>query len=712
MAYRTERPSGTNGSLARPNFSSVKRDYASSIGDLSGSLSELRKQLVDEQVAQLDYEIEVGTAAPEEKISLYEEYLNGLVEGTSEWFRVSTKIQNLRDTASTEDFAVAKSLYAGNQISSEQYYRILKERAAEKGLSQKEQRQRTSELWSFEQKMKSETTDTALRDSLAQEELGLITAADRLSILQQAYSNEQDPDRRESFKFQILTQQKKVYKENLSIRELTVRKGIQEGVNTKEDLLPIYAEKIQTAFTAEDALQAEINYQSLVKDIQGDYVAMFEKGSKTIKQSVNGEIGRLDRSIEKAKREGDITGLALLYENKRVLIEDFFNSDGVTQDDKLKSSNMLGFLKNVYGMDVDLETGNVINIAPTDSLNIQNIEDALANPDSSLLVRTTSPGGDSTVKLVRGEKIQVTQPDGTLTSFYDFGENIAVSRIDPSLTKQVVDPITGEVLRDPEGNPILAPSLPSGRQVQKLPEGYQQALQSGNLKPLPGTEFKGEYVELYKDQEGNPVRGYIVYGDKYKDVLGAQPLEGRPGTYLLTTQDGSLPSQKYISDNKLFNPTPTQQALLGAGVFAQKLIPDFIENPVRNVLGFNPSKITENVQKELTNPSNLINIGLETARISKKIKDFQIPTADSIVQGVSNATANLASQLTSALFKPQEKTILQPLTKSLYSTAVQSTVNNVLKQTPFYSALKTGESIITGAKNIIGKGLSFLGFNK
>lgn len=712
MAYSTSKPSSLTGNLSRPSFSAVKNGYGSALSGLSGSLSDLRKQLVDEQIAQLDYEIEVGTASPEEKISLYEEYLGSLVEGTTEWYRVSTKIQNLQDSASTEDFAIAKSLYAGNQISSEQYYRILKERVAEGGLSQKEQRQRTTELWSFEQKMQNETTDTALRDSLAQEELGLITAGDRLSILQQAYSKETDPDRQESMKFQILTQQKKVYKENVSLRELTIRKGIQEGVNTKEDLLPIYAEKIQTAFTAEDALQAEIGYQSLVKDIQNEYVQRFEKGSKEVKSIVNSELGRLDRSIEQAKNRGDITGLSLLYENKRGLIEDYFNSDMVTQDDKLKSSNMLNFLKNVYGMDVDLETGNVINVAPTDLLNVQNIEDSLQNPDSSLLVRSSSPGGDTTVKLVRGEKISVTQPDGSVKSFYDFGENIAVSRIDPSLTRQVVDPITGEVITDSKGNPVLAPSLPSGREVQKLPEGYQQALESGNLKPLPGTEFKGEYVELYKDGQGNPVRGYVVYGDKFKDVLGAQPLDGRQDTYLLTTENGDLPSQKYVSDNKLFNPSPTQKALLGAGVFAQKLIPDFVENPVRNVLGIDPSKVAQDVQKSITNPGNVINLGLKANDISNKIKNLQLPTAESISKSIGSATANLTSQLSSALFKTNDTTILKPLAQNVYKTALQTSVNNSLKNTPFFGVLKSGENILSGAKNLIGKGLSFLGFNK
>lgn len=710
MAYKTERPSRGIRNLNRPSASSAKSDYASSLVGLSSSLSDLRKQLVEDQIAQIDYEIEVGTASPEEKIALYEDYISGITEGTQEWFRVSTKIQNLKDSAGTEDFAIAKSLYAGSQISAEQYYRILKERAAETGLSQKEQRLRTTDLWEFERKMGNETTDTTLRDSLAQEEMGLITAGDRLSILQQAFSKETDPDRKENLKFQILTQQKKVYKEDLSLRELYVRKGIQEGVNTKEDLLPIYAEKMQTAFTTEDALQAEISYQTLVKDIQGDYVAMFERGSKETKKMVNAQIGTLDKKIEQAKRTGDITGLALLYENKRVLIEDFFNTESVALDDKLKSSNMLNFLKNTYGMDVDLETGNVINIAPTDELNIQNIEDALMNPDSSVLVRSTSPGGDATFKLVRGEKIQVTQPDGSVKSFYDFGNNIAVSRLDPSLTKPVIDPLTGEAVLDANGQPVLAPALPSGRSLQKLPEGYQQALQSGNLKPLSGEEFKGEYVELYKDAEGNPVRGYLVYGDKYKDVLGAQPVEGKPGTYLLTTKAGEIPSQKYIADNKLFNPTSVEKFVLGAGALAQKFIPDPIESVVRTATNLaNPLDFVQRKTREIIGQNKSGEMDASALNIKNKIDSLKAPNVDAITSNVSGGVASLLSQLTSSVFKPSQQTILKPITQSLYKNALQTTVNTALKQTPLYNTFKTAENVFTGAKNLVSKGLSFLG---
>lgn len=709
MAYRTERPSGASTSLSRPSSASVKRDYAGSLGGLTNTLSDLRKQLVDEQIAQLDYEIEVGTASTEDKIGLYEGYLSGLVEGTNEWFRVSTKVQNLKDSAGVEDFAIAKALYAGNQISSEEYYRILKSRVAEQDVSEKELRQRTTELWNFEQKMKTETTDNALRDSLAQEEMGLITASDRLSLLQKAFESEQDPDRRENLKFQVLTQQKKVYKENLSLRELTVRKGIQEGVNGKEDLLPIYAEKIQTAFTNEDALQAEIAYQSLVKDIQSDYVGMFEKGSKTIKQSVNTELGRLDRLVEKAKREEDVTGLALLYENKKLLIEEFLNSDVVTEDDKLRSSNMLNFLRDTYGMDVDLETGNVINVAPTDPMNIQNIEDALSNPDSSLLVRSSSPGGDSTVKLVRGEKTPITMPDGTVQNFYNFGDNIAVSRIDPTLTRQVVDPLTGAPMLDAEGNPVLAPSLPSGRNIQTYGGGYDQynqVMQAANQKPLSKDEFKGEYVELYKDSEGNPVRGYIVYGEKFANVLGAQPVEGKPGSFILTTKTGDLPSQKTVTDNKLFKPEGLQKAAIQAGAFVQSAVPDFIQSPVREVAGISPNKISDVVKNSLS-PSNLVNTGLKANEILKKIKDIQ---AQSISKSVDSFSSNLAGQLTSSLFKQGSSLSLQPKTQNVYKNAVQNGVSAAIKSTPLYSGVKNTATLISGAKSLVNKGLSFLGF--
>ncbi len=690
MAYRTQK-SSSGTSFSRPSSSKVRNDYASSLSGFSSSLSDLRKQLVEEQVAQLDYEIEVGTASTEEKISLYESYLSSLAEGTQEWFRVSTKIQNLKDSADTEDFAYAKSLYAGNQISSEQYYRILKERAAESGLSEKEKRQRTTDLWEFERKMSNETTDTALRDSVAQEELGLITAADRLNLLQSAYKNETDPNRRESLKYQILTQQKKVYKEDLSIRELTIRKGIQEGVNTKADLLPIYAEKIQTAFTNEDALQAEINYQTLVEGIQKDYVQAFEKGSKDVKKLVNSEIGKLDKRIEQAKREGDVAALSLLYENKRMMIEDFFNSESVTLDDKQKSSNMFNFLKNVYGKDVDLETGNVIDVTPTDAFGVNVVEDALNNPDSSLLVRSIGPNGTSTVKLARGEKIEVKQPDGTTKSFYDFKDNLAVSRLDQTLTRELVDPITGEVMRDEAGNALLAPSLPSGRQIQKLPEGYRDALTSGNVKPLNEAEFKGEYVDLYNDPNGNPVRGYVVYGDKFANVQGASPIEGRPGSFLLTTKDNSIPSQKYVSDAKLFKPGTVATAALQVGAFIQKSVPGL--NIASNV-----NKLSQNIGS--VDPNKIAQIGFDSKDLQSRLANMN--------KDLTTRFSGVVGQLTGALFKqPQQSqtiaTTIKPAVESIYGKAVQFATDSVLSKIPGYSFAKNLQTAVSFGKNVFNK---------
>lgn len=690
MAYRTQRSSAGT-SFSRPSSSKLRNDYASSLSGFSSSLSDLRKQLVEEQVAQLDYEIEVGTASTEEKISLYENYLSGLTEGTQEWFRVSTKIQNLKDSAGVEDFAYAKSLYAGNQISSEQYYRILKERAAEGGLSEKEKRQRTTDLWEFERKMQNETTDTALRDSVAQEEMGLITAADRLSLLQSAYANEADPNRRETLKYQILTQQKKVYKEDLAVRELTIRKGIQEGVNTKQDLLPILQEKIQTAFTNEDALQAEIAYQNMVKDIQTDYVQAFEKGSKDVKKMVNGEIGKLDKAIDKAKREGDVAALSLLYENKRMMIEDFFNSDSVTLDDKQKSSSMFTFLKNVYGKDVDLETGNVIDVTPTDAFGVNVIDDALSNPDSSLLVRDIGAGGDSTIKLVRGQKVDVKQPDGTMQSFYDFGDSLAVSRLDETLTREVVNPITGEVMRDEGGNALLAPSLPSGRQIRKLPDNYKDALQSGNVKPLNEAEFKGEYVDLYTDQNGNPVRGYVVYGDKFEKIQGASPIEGRPGSYLLTTKENTIPSQKYVNDAKLFKPGAFTTAALQAGAFIQK-----------NVPGLNLAANTKNFASNLgsVNQADISKIGFDSADLERRIAEMN--------KGITAKFSNVVGQLTGALFKqPQQasniSTTIKPAVESVYNKAVQFAADSVLSKIPGYSLVKNVQTAASFGKNVFNK---------
>ncbi len=719
MAYSTT-SSTAKKNLKRPSQASVDKGYSSALSGFTADLSAYRKKLLEEQVAAADYSIEVGSATVEDKISLYENYLSQLEQGTSEWYRVSNKIQDLQDQAGTEDFAIAKSLYAGNQISTEQYYGILKSRAAEANLSDKEKRIRTTELWEFEQKLQNQNTDTALRDSTINEDLGLITASDRLELLKKAYDAETDPERKQSLKGQIVTQSKKVYDENVSIRELTVRKGIQEGVNTKEDLLPIYAEKIQTATNAKDALQAEVSYQALVKDIQGDYETAFKKNSKEIKGLYNGRLGELDVKIKQAEKNGDVSALHLLYENKRFLIDEFLAlpDNMVSAEDKQSAGSMFTFMKNIYGIDIDPETGTRIDTLPTDPMNIKTVDDALSNPDSSLLVRKESSDGQvSKYDLVRGDKVDIQMPDGTVKSYYDFGpKNIAVSRLDPTLTHQKIDPLTGQAMTDEKGNPILEPTLPVGREMKKLPEGYDTALQQGNVKPLGSAEFKGEFVDLYKDQNGNQVRGYVVYGNKFKDVLGAQPVEGKADTYILTTKDNAIPTQKYLAENKLYNPSPLTKTVLQAGVGLEKfsnLLPGAkaTANVIKAVSNI-PTKqdITEGVQSQF-NAANLVSNAFKANKVANDLTNFKLPN-------FSEMTANVGAQIASSIFNAKAQNNLQSkvfetASKSVYKYATQQAANRVLENSGIAQTFNTGKNIISGianfAGNAINKGLSFLG---
>ena len=375
MAYKTESPTKSRRSLTRASANS--RGYSSVLSGFSSSLNDVRKTLLSEALSRINYEIEVNASSNEDKLNLYENYLENLTPGTSEYYDTALKIQNLRDSLSTEDFNYAKALYSGNQISAEEYYRILKERVNEDDLSDKERTQRTLDLWDFERKVKNNATDDALREAALQESQGIISAFDRLSVIQAAYDAETDPDRKQTLKGQLIAQRDASVKENQSYRELIIRKGIQEGTATKSDLLALYAEKYQTAKTPNDALQAEISLQNLLKEVTADNSKMFKKEVKDI-------VAVLDNKIEQARRDGDVTALKLLYDNKAGVIQQFFNSEDVSLEDKESSSTFFTFLKETYGKDYDIDSGTVIDVAPTAENNIEIVEEALHNPDSSL----------------------------------------------------------------------------------------------------------------------------------------------------------------------------------------------------------------------------------------------------------------------------------------------------------------------------------------
>ena len=671
MAYKTESPTKSKRSLTRASANS--RGYSSVLSGFSSSLNDVRKSLLSEAVSRINYEIEVNASSNEDKLDLYENYLENLTPGTSEYYDTALKIQNLRDTLSSEDFNYAKSLYAGNQISAEDYYRILKERVNEEGLSEKEKTQRTLDLWDFERKVKSNASDDSLREAALQESQGIISASERLAVIQAAYDNETDPDRKQTLKGQLIAQRDAAVKENQSYRELLVRKGIQEGTATKSDLLSLYAEKYQTAKTPNDALQAEINLQNLIKEVEAENSNMFKKGVKDV-------ISVLDNKIEQAKRDGDITGLKLLYDNKAGLIQEFFNSDVVSLEDKKSASTFVTFLKETYGKDYDIDSGTVIDVIPTADNNIEKVEEALFNPDSSLIVRTFSPSGVSANKIVRGEKITVTKPDGTVESFYDFGKNVTVSRIDTALTKQAIDPITGQVLKDENGNPVMVGVNPSGRELKTLPENYGDVLQVGNLKALNKNEFKGEYVDLYKDSNGNMVRGYKVYGEKFKNTLGAQPVAGESDAFLLTTKDNQIPNQKYVKEQELYRPT----------------LKNIVEGVPKNVVNlvkqaFTPSSQIErdtaavqgigDIANNVSNAIKKIDFSGLTQGIQNNVSNIKVPEVKlpDFSKNFANIESDIQKQLLSSVFKPN--VVLNTFSGN-YSRAITGAVTNFVRNSP------------------------------
>ncbi len=691
MAYKTESPTKSRRSLTRASANS--RGYSSVLSGFSSSLNDVRKTLLSEALSRINYEIEVNASSNEDKLNLYENYLENLTPGTSEYYDTALKIQNLRDSLSTEDFNYAKALYSGNQISAEEYYRILKERVNEDDLSDKERTQRTLDLWDFERKVKNNATDDALREAALQESQGIISAFDRLSVIQAAYDAETDPDRKQTLKGQLIAQRDASVKENQSYRELIIRKGIQEGTATKSDLLALYAEKYQTAKTPNDALQAEISLQNLLKEVTADNSKMFKKEVKDI-------VAVLDNKIEQARRDGDVTALKLLYDNKAGVIQQFFNSEDVSLEDKESSSTFFTFLKETYGKDYDIDSGTVIDVAPTAENNIEIVEEALHNPDSSLIVRTFSPSGIGTNKIVRGEKTTITKPDGTIENFYDFGKNVAVSRIDTSLTKEAIDPITGQVLKDEQGNPIRVGATPSGRELKSLPDNYGDVLQVGNLKPLSANEFKGEYVDLYKDSGGNMVRGYKVYGERFKNTLGAQPVAGENNAFLLTTKDNQIPNQKYVKEQELYRPT-IKNIVEG--------IPKGVVNTIKSA--FTPSSQVQrdtlamqgigDIANDVSNTIKKIDFSGLTQGIQNNVSDIKIPEVKlpDFSKNFANIESDIQRQLLSSVFKPN---VVLNTVSGNYTRAITGAVTNFVRNSPLgNNFMNSVGNFFSGALNTV-----------
>lgn len=724
MAYTTQRPSSSTRSLNRTT--NTNRDYSSVLSGFSQDLADIRSKLLSDALATIDLQIEVGSASVEQKIELYQNYLASLNPDTAEYQRVQLKIENLYDQVSAEDFAIAKALYAGNQINSEEYYRILKERAAEPNISDKELRQRTVDLWEFEQKIQKQTNENALQDAMMQENLGLITASDRLQVMKQVLANTKDPDQIRTLKSQIINQQKKVYSEELSIRELNVRKAIQEGLATKEDLLPIYQEKIQTAVTAEDALQAEISAQALIKDITEERVAFYEKQSTEIKKATTGALRNLDAKIERAKESGDLTTLGMLYNAKRDMVYDFMQAPNVADEDKISSSSMLTFMKDVFGEDlavdaIDPATGEfpVYNIAPTANLNILEVEDALLNPDSSLVVRGTAEDGVTpTVEVVHGDKFVITDPNtGESKTMYDFGDK-ALALL-PARYEQIYDEAGNPVLN--EGEAVYKTVLPTGTSVQKLPDGYQEALKGANQKPLKSDEFSGEYIELGTDSEGNVKRGYIVYGDKAaKNPTAAQiNFKGREDAYIIFTKDNQLPSEATIrSDDELFIPSPFQNAVINVGAAIQeKIIPSGFQKAIdvgKDILGgqfssgaFGDLSRSLKLQEDIA--AGTTSVGAPKVDVPQVDTSFtaNLPSFDNLF---SRTTKAVGSQILSGVFKASgvdsnvSQSVASALPSSLYKSAAQNIFGKAFQNTA------VGQTV-SSFKNVFNKVSSFFGGN-
>ena len=280
------------------------------------------------------------------------------------------------------------------------------------------------------------------------------------------------------------------------------------------------------------------------------------------------------------------------------------------------------------------------------------------------------------------------------------GKNVAVSRIDTSLTKEAIDPITGQVLKDEQGNPIRVGATPSGRELKSLPDNYGDVLQVGNLKPLSANEFKGEYVDLYKDSGGNMVRGYKVYGERFKNTLGAQPVAGENNAFLLTTKDNQIPNQKYVKEQELYRPT-IKNIVEG--------IPKGVVNTIKSA--FTPSSQVQrdtlamqgigDIANDVSNTIKKIDFSGLTQGIQNNVSDIKIPEVKlpDFSKNFANIESDIQRQLLSSVFKPN---VVLNTVSGNYTRAITGAVTNFVRNSPLgNNFMNSVGNFFSGALNTV-----------
>lgn len=700
MAYSIQNVSKTKRST-RPKTPST---YKSALEGFSSSINDIRKQLLSDQSAMIDYEIEIGTASVSDKINLYEQYLSTLVEGSNEWVRVANKLQSLEDQADSVDFSLVKKLYQTNQVDTSFYYNVLKQRAVEPNLSQQEKQTRLLELASFEKDVREKNTDQAIRDSSLEQSLGLITAADRYALLEMAMNAETDPDRKRSLQVQLVNQAKEVRNEDLSVKELLIRKGIQEGTASKSDLLGIYALKLQTALTPEEALRSEIQYQDLVESINNEQIALAEKGSKAIVKNAKSEIGKIDNQIALAKQSGEITKLSLLYAQKTAIISQVWDSDAVTLEDKDQAS-FKNFFKDVLGKDViDLEAGIINDVAPTDDFNLPRVLQAVSNPDSSALVKTFDPDTNtSTYDLVRGTQ----NPDGT----YTYGDkNVVIGN--KRLT--IETPASGPTQ---DGSLLYGQSevtVPDARRIEPIPN-YEAFVRQANQTPFRKDEIVGQAIVEnlpIKNEDGTityqPIKQYVFEGERFKDYAGFEPIPGQPNRYTFISPDGTLPTEEMLQKKP-----ESLSIFTRAGAFLQETF------NIPGIDSIKPGDVNRAVQDVKTGSQALrdgpftfgsrYGIGTVTDATMNAIRggvgdvsrgqmpsfslpqvnvpQFQLPDFGAMF---SRTTSGIGKQLLGANFSSPVG-VIQTATKATYNQALQSSVDTAMQNQTVSGLLPTAK---------------------
>lgn len=675
MAYsvQTSKKAGVGQSRTRTKATG----YQSALAGFSTSISSIRKQLITDQAAQIDYEIEIGSKSIPEKVALYESYLSQLTTDTTEWYRVSTKIQNLKDQASTTDTAIVKKMYSVGQITSDDYYQFLKERVAESGISSQEKTSRTLELQSFEKEVKDGNTDDLIRSSALQESLGIISSLERYEIISKAYSNETDPSRQRTLQAQMIAQERRVVDSDLDLKELQIRKGIQVGTATTGDLLAVQARRVQLAATPTETLQAEITYQNTLDKYNGELKSLYEKGSKAIKTQALTEVGGIDKKIEQAKREGDITTIALLYRTKSQKIAEYMANPNVTDEDRIVTK-FLDFSEKVLGKQIDPDTFEVTDVTPAESedYNITRVTDAINNPGSSGLLKVYgADGGVTGYKLVRGTQVGLDE-NGVMT--YSYGNNNIYVR---NKTQQFTD----------ANGQIQTFEVPELVQSKEVPLGVT----------LPGNndvKFTGQSVVLGQQQnaDGQLVDqiGYIVEGKKAGDYIGMTPIPGQPDRYVYESPTGLPPVKNdlikrpealggFIQTAANVQNTITK---FGFGVLPQvpgailetmakgyvANVPGIEQDSTQRALisGLNTGGFTKDSQAFLSGLTNGgITQGIQKAMQDAQLPQIQMPDFNKMFNSIS---AGVASQLMSSINTPKMNIETQ---MSGYQSAAQKAIN-------------------------------------